>query len=142
MAELSHVGMGYTVCPHCGERSEVNCILLDMRLKKSLSRMNFMGFVLCDKHLELAKTADCVCMYAVDHMEDGFKLHGGGLLVPRALFHNITENRHPDIQPGMCCEIKPEMFDNLLQAATMAGRVTDSENLSFNEKTEAVAGHA
>jgi len=50
--EKSHVGMGVSVCPVCGcEHDEV--VLLDTRLKKTLTRHMFNGWAMCAEHERL-----------------------------------------------------------------------------------------
>lgn len=50
--EKNYVGMGYSVCPVClKEHSE--SVLLDTRLKKSLTRHEFAGWELCEEHNKL-----------------------------------------------------------------------------------------
>jgi hypothetical protein len=47
--EKSHVGMGVSVCPVCGkEHNEV--VLLNTRLKNTLTNHMFMGWELCPVH--------------------------------------------------------------------------------------------
>lgn len=46
MNDKSYVGLGFTVCPICGEKDN-STVLLDKRLKKSLERENFMGYENC-----------------------------------------------------------------------------------------------
>lgn len=46
MDEKSHVGMGYHLCPVCGQEHD-EVVLLDKRLKKSLSRRQCVGWKLC-----------------------------------------------------------------------------------------------
>jgi hypothetical protein len=47
--ELSHVGMGYALCPICHKKHD-ETVLLDKRLRKSLPRESFTGFELCPEH--------------------------------------------------------------------------------------------
>lgn len=48
----SHVGMGVTVCPIClKEHDEV--VLLDRRLKDSLSPKSFVGWGMCPEHQQM-----------------------------------------------------------------------------------------
>jgi hypothetical protein len=50
--EKSHVGMGFHVCPVClREHDEV--VLLDRRLRKSLTRHEFVGWKMCEEHQRL-----------------------------------------------------------------------------------------
>ena len=50
--EKSHVGLGTYVCPVCGvKHGEV--VLLDKRLKNTLTRDEHMGLVLCPEHQKL-----------------------------------------------------------------------------------------
>lgn len=49
MSDKSHVGMGHNMCPVCGTRNN-ETVLLDRRLKPTLSRDNFTGWALCPEH--------------------------------------------------------------------------------------------
>lgn len=52
MTEKSHVGMGYQVCPVClAEHDPV--VLLDTRLKNSLSEKHYIGLSMCPEHQKL-----------------------------------------------------------------------------------------
>lgn len=55
MSDKSHVGMGHKVCPVCGIKHD-EVILLDKRLKETLSRDMHMGYALCPEHAEENKT--------------------------------------------------------------------------------------
>ncbi len=49
MNEKSHVGMGFSVCPICGAKHD-EVVLLDQRLRQSLTQHEFMGWALCPEH--------------------------------------------------------------------------------------------
>jgi hypothetical protein len=52
MTEKSHVGMGFHVCPVCGkEHDEV--VLLDRRLRNTLTNHMFAGWSMCEEHQKL-----------------------------------------------------------------------------------------
>jgi len=51
-SEKSHVGMGYHLCPVCGNKHD-EVVLLDKRLKATLARENFMGWAMCAEHQKL-----------------------------------------------------------------------------------------
>ena len=48
----SYVGMGYEICPICGQKHS-ETVLLDRKLKETLSRENCTGFSLCEEHKQL-----------------------------------------------------------------------------------------
>ena len=52
MTEKSHVGMGQEYCPVCLEKTD-EVVLLDKRLRNSLTNENFMGFKMCHEHKRL-----------------------------------------------------------------------------------------
>lgn len=55
MSDKSFVGMGHKVCPYCGkEHSEE--VLIDRRMKDTLTRNEMLGFELCDEHKLLAES--------------------------------------------------------------------------------------
>lgn len=47
--EKSHVGMGHSVCPVCMEE-HTKVVLLNTKLKKTLTKYMFMGWALCSLH--------------------------------------------------------------------------------------------
>ncbi len=53
MCEKSHVGLGHQLCPVCGaQHSPV--VLLDKRLRPSLSHNNIIGLELCAQHAAMS----------------------------------------------------------------------------------------
>lgn len=52
MVEKSHVGMAYHVCPVCLEEHDP-LVLLDRRLRKTLTDKEFAGWALCPAHEKL-----------------------------------------------------------------------------------------
>lgn len=52
--ELSHVGMGYKLCPACHEKHD-ETVLLHKRLRNTLPRESFMGYELCPKHAAMSE---------------------------------------------------------------------------------------
>jgi len=52
MSEKSHVGMGHSICPVCTKKHD-EVVLLDRRLRKTLTSDEMMGFDLCEEHQKL-----------------------------------------------------------------------------------------
>lgn len=50
--EKSHVGMGHHVCPVCGIKHD-EVVLLDRRLRNTLTPHEFVGFKMCPQHQAL-----------------------------------------------------------------------------------------
>lgn len=48
----SHVGLGFSVCPVCGIKHD-EVVLLNMHLRNSLRKDNFMGWSMCVEHKKL-----------------------------------------------------------------------------------------
>ena len=64
MTEKSHVGMGAHVCPVCTKRHD-EVVLIDKRLKKTLTSDEMMGFKLCEEHQKL-KDEDYIALVGID----------------------------------------------------------------------------
>jgi hypothetical protein len=50
--DKSHVGMGYNVCPVCGQTHNES-VLLHKHMRPVLTRNEFLGWVMCDEHQKL-----------------------------------------------------------------------------------------
>lgn len=68
MSDKSHVGMGFAVCPICGQKHD-EVVLLDKRLKNSLDRENFTGWLLCPTHK--AMEAEFIALVEVEEEPKG-----------------------------------------------------------------------
>lgn len=53
-ADKSYVGMGHLVCPVCHEKHGES-VLLDKRLRNTLTRNTFLGYELCPNHLKMSE---------------------------------------------------------------------------------------
>ena len=69
MSEKSHVGMGYALCPVCGEKHD-EVVLLQTRMgaPPKLNRDNFTGWAMCPEHQKL-KDEGYVAMVVVTNTE-------------------------------------------------------------------------
>lgn len=54
MEDKSHVGLGHQVCPICGDKHD-EVVLLDKRLRNTLTRDMTIGVSLCPKHESMSK---------------------------------------------------------------------------------------
>jgi RNA polymerase subunit RPABC4/transcription elongation factor Spt4 len=70
MEELSHVGMGVTLCPICGKQHD-EVVLLDRRLKATLPRTSLMGRALCPDCE--SKKAEYIAMVVISNKDTGQK---------------------------------------------------------------------
>jgi hypothetical protein len=50
--EKSHVGMGFHVCPVCGQKHD-EVVLLNRFLRNTLTQHEFMGWAMCEEHQKL-----------------------------------------------------------------------------------------
>ena len=64
MTEKSHVGIGAHICPVCTKRHD-EVVLIDKRLKETLTKDEMVGFKLCEEHLKL-KEDDYIALVGID----------------------------------------------------------------------------
>lgn len=111
MSDKSHVGMGYSLCPVCGiKHSEV--VLLDKRLKDTLTQHEFMGFDLCPEHEAMRE--EYIALVEIKATPQGTNakpkdVHNSrtGLIahVKRPAFKEIFNVDVPDTQPMAYVEV-------------------------------------
>jgi hypothetical protein len=82
MSDKSYVGMGHHICPVCGEKHD-EVVLLDKRLRESLTKDEFMGYELCLIHSE--NSDEYLYMIVVDN--DQFT--GDNIQIRREAFKHL-----------------------------------------------------
>lgn len=67
MNDKSHVGMGAYICPVCTKKHD-EVVLIDKRLRKTLTKDEMMGFELCEEHKKL-KDDDYIALVGIDDLK-------------------------------------------------------------------------
>lgn len=97
MTNKSHVGMGFSVCPICmKEHDEV--VLLDTRLRESLTDHMFMGWDLCPEHKEMEQEYIAFV-----------ECEGGGDTITKIKLHEAKRT-------GRIAHVRREVANNMLRA--------------------------
>jgi len=64
MTDKSYVGMGQSICPVCTKKHN-EVLLIDKRLKETLTKDEHMGFELCEEHKKLYDD-NYICLVGID----------------------------------------------------------------------------
>lgn len=117
----SHVGMGYEVCPVCGQK-HTETVLLDTELKESLERETCTGFSLCEEHRKLFEQG-YIALIELDKRPTNSDTTG-------LEFNNRT---------GRFAHVKKEIWPNLFSSDCPKTSIAfiDKEVMDFLEKESA-----
>jgi hypothetical protein len=136
MDDKSHVSMGFTLCPVCAFKNECDTVLLDKRLKATLSRETFTGWKMCEAHEKLRN--EYIALIGCDYDKstkdargnitlEGAYRTGDVVHIRRDAFRAIIKG-HDDFE-GDFMFIDPNAIEKLKEIAPHEQESTDVQRL-------------